>query len=280
MNNRIYPCLWFEGDGVEAAAFYTEAFADCAVLEQNPMVIMLSFSGQKLMLLNAGPGFKKNSSISFFVLYESVEEVESTWKKLQQGGTVLMPLDEYPWSKKYGWIQDKYGVSWQISHGKMEEVGQRITPTLMFNGANNGRAAEAIDFYCSLFQNSGITGVLKYPKGEDIEGNIKHAQFHLSSYVMMAMDSSMLDHFTFNEGVSLVVLCDTQEEIDHLWDSLTKEGQESQCGWLKDKFNVSWQIVPSILENLMKDPTTSGAVVNAFLKMRKFEIDKLVKAAN
>ena len=97
---------------------------------------------------------------------------------------------------------------------------------------------------------------------------------------MMAMDSSMLDHFTFNEGVSLVVLCDTQEEIDHLWDSLTKDGQESQCGWLKDKFNVSWQIVPSILENLMKDPTTSGAVVNAFLKMRKFEIDKLVKAAN
>lgn len=280
MNNRIYPCLWFEGDGVEAAAFYTDAFPDCTVLEQNPMVIMLAFSGQKLMLLNAGPGFKKNSSISFFVLYETVEEVESTWNKLHQGGTVLMPLDEYPWSKKYGWIQDKYGVSWQLSYGKIEEVGQRITPTLMFNSANNGRAAEAIDFYCSLFHDSGITGVLKYSIGEDIEGNIKHAQFHLGSYVMMAMDSSLLDHSTFNEGISMVVLCDTQDEIDHFWNSLTKDGQESQCGWLKDKFNVSWQIIPSILESLMKDPKTSGAVVNAFMKMRKFEIEKLLIAAN
>ncbi len=258
MNNKIYPCIWFEGDGVEASSFYTDAFADCTILEQN-----------------AGPGFKKNSSISFFLVYESLEEVEYTWEKLNQGGTVLMALDEYPWSKKYGWIQDKYGVSWQLSYGKMEEVGQRLTPTFMFNGPNNGHAADAIDFYCSLFSNSGITGILKYSSGEDIEGNIKHAQFHIDSYVMMAMDSSALSDFNFNEGISMVVLCDSQEEIDHYWNSLTKDGQESQCGWLKDKYNVSWQIVPSILENLMKDPIKSGSVVNAFLKMKKFDIEKL-----
>lgn len=278
MKTNMYPCIWFEGDGIEAAAFYTNTFTDCAVIEQNAMVIMLGFGEEKLMLLNAGPGFKKNCSFSFFLICETVEEVENTWNSLSIGGIEMMPLKDYPWSKKYGWIQDKFGVNWQISLGRKEDVGQRLTPTLMFNGVNNGRAGEAIDFYCSLFPNSGITGILRYSQGEDIEGNIKHAQFYLNGYVMMAMDSSMLDQYTFNEGISLVVLCDTQEEIDHYWNALTKDGEESQCGWLKDKYNLSWQIVPSILDKLMKDPSGSNAVVEAFLKMKKFDIEKLLNA--
>jgi len=94
----------------------------------------------------------------------------------------------------------------------------------------------------------------------------------------MAMDSSSMNNISFNEAISFVVTCDTQEEIDFFWDSFTREGEESQCGWLKDKFGVSWQIVPSVLTALMSDPLKSDRVIAAFMKMKKFEIQRLLDA--
>jgi predicted 3-demethylubiquinone-9 3-methyltransferase (glyoxalase superfamily) len=90
------------------------------------------------------------------------------------------------------------------------------------------------------------------------------------------MDSSLMHNFSFNEAISLVVECNTQKEIDYYWDKLTDEGEEVQCGWLKDRFGVSWQIVPTILNELMSDPSKSQRVIDAFMKMKKFEIDKLI----
>jgi predicted 3-demethylubiquinone-9 3-methyltransferase (glyoxalase superfamily) len=197
---------------------------------------------------------------------------------LLNGGIEVMPLKEYPWSKLYGWVQDKYGVNWQLSFNPLEEGKQRLTPTLMFNETNNGRAREAIDFYCSVFPNSEVTGILKYKDGEDIEGNIKHAEFNINGYAMMAMDTSSTYTSVFNEGISMVVLCDTQEEIDHYWKALARDGQESQCGWLKDKYQLSWQIVPTILDKLLKDSSRSKSVIEVFLKMKKFDIEKLLNA--
>lgn len=279
MNNLIYPCLWFNGNAKEAAKFYCSVFKNSTITSENQFVVTFESSGQKIMCLNGGPEFSINPSISFMVLYESEQELDMAWNTLLEGGSVLMPLDKYDWSRRYGWLQDKFGVSWQLYFGKMEDVGQRITPVLMFTGEQNGKAEEAIKFYTSIFEDSSIAGILRYhSEDNEIEGNIKHAQFKLGNHVFMAMDSSMTHQFTFNEAVSLVVECDTQAEIDYYWLRLTEDGEESMCGWLKDRYGVSWQIVPSILDKLISDPEKSERVIHAFMQMRKFQINELVNA--
>jgi predicted 3-demethylubiquinone-9 3-methyltransferase (glyoxalase superfamily) len=231
------------------------------------------------MCLNGGPSFSINPSISFFVVCETEEEIDNSWTKLVEGGSVLMAIDKYEWSEKYGWLQDKFGVSWQLSFGKVEDVGQKFTPSLMFTGKQSGNAEKAIQFYTSVFNNSSVTGIMRYNAGDpDVEGNIKHAQFKLAKHVFMAMDSSLPHQFGFNEAISLVVECHTQEEIDYLWDNLSAVPEAEQCGWLKDQFGVSWQIVPAILLNLINDPSKSERVFKAFMQMKKFDIETLVNA--
>jgi len=279
MKNNLYPCLWFDGNAREAAEYYCSVFKESEIRSDNQVVLIFEASEQKFMLLNGGPGFRINPSISFYVIYESTEELDSAWEKLISGGSELMPLNEYPWSKKYGWLQDRFGVNWQLSMGKLREMGQKFTPSLMFTGKNNGLAENAINLYTSVFRNSYIRFISRYEKGEnDTEGNIKHAQFVLDNHVFAAMESSLMHNFTFNEGFSFVVECDSQEEIDYFWNKLTEGGEEGQCGWLKDKYGVSWQIIPSILEQLMLVPGKAKNVMDAYLKMKKFEIDKLLEA--
>ncbi len=186
-----------------------------------------------------------------------------------------MPLDKYPWSEKYGWIQDKYGVSWQLSLGKLEEVGQKITPALLFVGDQCGRAEEALNHYSSIFKDTSVDGILHY---ENDKGMVQHAQFALNGQKFMVMDSADNHNFSFSEGISLMISCDTQEEIDYYWDKLTAEGEESMCGWLKDKFGVSWQVYPTILSELMSDTELAPRVIQAFRQMKKFNIEELENA--
>ncbi|MBX2968683.1 MAG: VOC family protein [Cyclobacteriaceae bacterium] len=279
MKNPIYPCLWFDGQAKEAATLYSAAFPDTKITADTPIVVSIESAGQKFMLLNGGPQFKPNPSISFYVVCETKKEVDIAWKKLSEGGNVLMPLDKYDWSEHYGWVQDKFGVNWQLSFGKLTSTSQKFSPTLMFTDAQHGKAEKAINFYTSVFSPSSVVGILRYTeKDGDVPGTIKHAQFTLGGYVMMAMDSSLMHQFGFTEGVSFVVDCETQEEIDYYWNKLTESGEESMCGWLKDQFGVSWQIVPAILPDLMRDPVKGQRVVQAFLKMKKFDIEALKKA--
>lgn len=279
MTNQIYPCFWFDGQAKAAAEFYCSVFKNSSITAETPIVVTIELDGQKFMCLNGGPKFTINPSISLFAVCETENEINTAWEKLLDGGSVLMPLDKYDWSEKYGWVQDRFGVNWQLSMGKMQDAGQKFTPSLMFVGEQHGRAEEAINYYTSVFVNSGIIGILKYGANDlDKEGTVKHAQFHLNKYVMMAMDSSAPHKFQFNEAVSIVVNCVSQEEIDHYWNKLTDGGAESMCGWLKDRFGVSWQIVPSILGKLMSDPEKAPRVVQTFLKMKKFDIEKIVNA--
>ncbi len=278
-HHNIYPCIWFDNQGKEAAAFYCEVFKDSELKQCSPMVTTFSIKGKQFMALDGGPLYKPNPSISFFVICESEEEINDSWNKLSKGGYSLMPLNTYPWSSRYGWIQDKYGVSWQLSLGKPEQEKPDVFPTLMFTGDQNGNAEKAINFYTSLFEQSSVDFISKYEAGEqDTEGNIKHAQFYLNGYRTAAMDSSLPHGFGFNEGISLVVNCDTQEEIDFYWLNLTEGGKESMCGWCRDVFGVWWQITPSILGELMSDPVKAPKVMNAFMKMKKFDIEALKKA--
>jgi Uncharacterized protein conserved in bacteria len=279
MNHPIYPCLWFDGQAKQAAEFYSNVFAGTKITSENPLVATIELAGQKFMLLNGGPFFTINPSISFYVVCETESEVDLAWKKLCDSGSVLMPLNSYPWSSKYGWVQDKFGVSWQLSAGKLDSVGQKFTPCLMFTQQYAGKAEQAIGFYNSVFRNSSVVGIMRYSADDpDVEGTVKHAQFKLNGQVFMAMDSSQGHQFCFNEAISLVQECDTQEEIDYYWEKLSAVPEAEQCGWIKDQFGVSWQIVPKILEQLMSDPVRSQRVMNAFMQMKKFDIAKLLEA--
>jgi len=251
MNNNIFPCLWYDGDAKESADFYCQVFGG-TITTDTPVVLNIELFGQKLMLLNGGHQFKKNASVSFMVLCETEEEVEKYWSPLSENGLVLMELGEYPWSKKYGWVRDRFGVTWQVYLGE-KQGEQKIIPTLMFIHKNNGKAMEAMELYTEVFPNSKIGNVLKYGDGvgnesHEIPENVQNAHFEIDDYSFFCMDNSYDHEFDFNEGISIVVMTDNQEQTDHLWNSLTKDGgRESMCGWLKDKFGMSWQIVPKKL---------------------------------
>jgi predicted 3-demethylubiquinone-9 3-methyltransferase (glyoxalase superfamily) len=216
-----------------------------------------------------------------FVVFKDEAEIDATWKALSEGGTVLMPYDTYPWAKKYGWLNDKYGLSWQLSMSEHHDREQKITPLLMFTQDKAGQAKSAMETYTSIFPDSKIDLVVPYEKGEgDKEGYVKHARFHLGKENFMAMDSSGPHKFIFNEAISFVVRCQTQEEIDEYWSKLSAVPESEQCGWCKDKYGVSWQIVPSIMDEMMAsgDQTQIDRVTQAFLKMKKFDIAELKKA--
>jgi predicted 3-demethylubiquinone-9 3-methyltransferase (glyoxalase superfamily) len=155
---------------------------------------------------------------------------------------------------------------------------QKITPCLWFND----QAEEAAKFYISVFKNGGIEKISYYGK-EGYEIHKKHAGsvmtviFNLNDQKYMALNGG--PQFKFNESISLIVNCVNQEEIDYFWENLSKDGEQGPCGWLKDKFGVSWQVVPTILDKLMQDSEKSEKVMNALLKMKKLNIATLKAAA-
>jgi predicted 3-demethylubiquinone-9 3-methyltransferase (glyoxalase superfamily) len=292
--------LWFDNQAEEAAKFYTSVFPNSKIgdivrygkegfeVHRRPagsvMAVDFELCGEKFVALNGGPLFNFNPSLSFSVVCETMEETDRTWNTLLKDGHVLMPLQKYDWSEKYGWLTDRYGLSWQISNGKISDVGQKITPSFMFVGEQHGRAEEAIKFYTSIFKDSAIEKILRHGAGAkpEHEGTIAHAQFELAGQKFMIMESAMKQHlFKFNEAVSIIVNCETQKDIDYYWEKLTAEGgEEVACGWLKDKFGVSWQIDSVELTRMLKDPDHEkvARVTNVFLRMKKFDVVKLKEA--
>jgi predicted 3-demethylubiquinone-9 3-methyltransferase (glyoxalase superfamily) len=288
---KITPHLWFDKEAKEAAQFYASIIKDSEIkkttrLHDTPSgsvdIVTIELSGQEFMLISAGPLFKFNPSISFLVACKTSKEVNELWGKLSEGGTALMELGEYPFSEKYGWLQDKFGLSWQLMSMGKRKIKQKITPTLMFVGSVCGKAEEAINFYASVFRNAKVGDILRYGKGEeaDKEGTIKHIAFVLDGQEFAAMDSARNHNFAFNEAISFIVHCDTQKEIDYYWGKLSAVPEAEQCGWLKDKYGVSWQIVPAAMDKMMqdKDEKKIARVTEAFLKMKKFDIAKLEQA--
>jgi len=288
---KIVPHLWFDTQAIEAAGFYTSLFDDSRIVSTSKMESTPSgtvesatiiLSGQEFALLSAGPFFKFTPALSFSVACGTKEEADRIWNVLREGGSELMPLGEYPFSERYGWLSDKYGLSWQIIYNGGKAVGQKITPSLMFTGAICGKAEEAARFYTSLFGGSSVGGILHYGPGEkpDHEGSLKHGSFTLEGQGFAAMDSAYDHGFSFNEAISLMVFCANQEEIDYYWSRLSAHPESEQCGWLKDRFGLSWQIVPRVLGEMMgdKDVAKAKRVQEAFLAMKKFDIAELERA--
>lgn len=288
---RIRPHLWFDAEAVEAAYFYASVFPSSNVtnvttIHDTPSgdtdIVSFELWDLPFMAISAGPLFKFTPAVSFLVSCSTREQVDTLWARLSEGGKALMPLASYPFSEHYGWTEDRYGLSWQIMLGGEGRGIQRITPSLMFVGKVCGKAEEAIGLYTSIFPNSKVGPVIRYGKDEepDEEGTIKYASFLLDGQDFAAMDSAREHDFGFNEAISLIVSCETQDEIDRYWDSLSAVPEAEQCGWLKDRYGLSWQVVPTAMDEMLGTGTKEqiARVTEAFLKMKKFDLAELRRA--
>ena len=292
---KIIPFLWFNGRAEEAVQFYVDVFQNASILFLNKWPEETSYPSDKVhsvafclegmhfCAFDAGPAFQFNSSISFFINCESEDDVNRYWDLLSAGGEVLMPLDEYPFSPKYGWLIDKFGISWQIILAE-EIPDQKIFPSLMYVGDQVGKAQEAMELYTSIFENSAIRSI--FPYGPDALPNqpeyVAFGDFMLHGQLFSAMDSALDHRFTFTEAISLYVNCEDQAEIDRYWEAFTRDGEESMCGWLKDPFGVSWQIVPRFFWDAFEhgDPERIQRVMDALQQMRKLDAATLKAAYN
>ncbi|MBA3732988.1 VOC family protein [Patescibacteria group bacterium] len=296
--NKIIPHLWFDKEAKAAVEFYVSAFPDSkithsSVIKNTPSgdcdILSFEIGGHSFMAISAGPYFKINPSVSFMVNFDpskdsnAKENLNKLWEKLIDGGEALMPLQEYPFSKLYGWVKDRYGLSWQLILTNPEgEDRPFIVPSLLFVGKAYGKAEEAVDFYLSIFKDSALGQRVKYGKGMEPnqEGTVMFSDFKLLESWFSAMDGGGKHEFEFNEAISFIVNCKDQEEIDYYWSKLSFFPESEQCGWLKDKYGLSWQVVPSRMNEMMSTGTSEqkSRVTAAFLKMKKFDIAVLEDA--
>ncbi|MCA0757825.1 VOC family protein [Paenibacillus sp. N4] len=298
LKHPITPHLWFDKEAKEAAEFYCSVFPDSKItsattLHDTPSgdcdLVSFNVWGHPFMSISAGPIFKLNPSISFMVNFDPSREknaremIDEVWNKLSDGGTALMALDKYPFSERYGWIQDKFGVSWQLILTNPDgEPRPAIIPSLLFVGSNCGKAEKAREFYLSVFRNTEPGALVHYPPSpeSDNEKLVMFSDFMLENTWFTAMDSPLEHAFQFNEAISLLIHCETQEEIDYYWEKLSYLPEAEQCGWLKDKYGVSWQISPAVLDEMMSKgtPEQRNRVTQSFMKMKKFDIAELQAA--
>lgn len=299
LNHKITPNLWFDKESREAAEFYVSAFGrgsqitNITTLHDTPSgdtdIVSFELSGQPFMAISAGPLFKLNPSVSFIVNFDpsrdphARQNLDALWEKFSAGGSILMPLEKYPFSEHYGWIADKYGLSWQlILSDPAGEERPFIVPHLLFVGDVCGKAEEAIHFYQSVFKHTQQGNVFRYGEGQgpDKPGTIMFADFMIEGMWFSAADSAYPHQFSFNEAISFIVYCQDQAEIDYYWKRLSAVPEAEQCGWLKDKYGLSWQIVPRDMDAMMSQgtPEQIARLTQALLPMKKLDVAELRKA--
>jgi predicted 3-demethylubiquinone-9 3-methyltransferase (glyoxalase superfamily) len=291
---KIVPNFWFDHNAEDAVTFYLSVFPDSKIIatlnypntaeegladfqkDLAGKVLTLDFelSGYRFMAINADTTFKPTPSISFFYTCDSKEESDMLWQKLVDGGKALMELGEYPFSKYYGWVQDKFGYTWQLILNNPEgDKRPKIVPSIMFTQERDGQAKAAMEFYTSVFKDSEISKNLNYYPAEmpDRAGKISYADFRVFDQWFAVMDGGKNHEFGFTPAISLMVNCTDQEEIDYYWDALSANPTFEQCGWLEDKFGISWQITPENITELIRLP---GAY-KRMMTMKKLDIREL-----
>jgi predicted 3-demethylubiquinone-9 3-methyltransferase (glyoxalase superfamily) len=288
---NIQSCLWFENNAEDAVSFYSSVFKNSktdkiAYYGKNTAevsgkeagtVLTIDFILENLSLIamNGGPqaGIKFSPAVSFFVYCDNVTELDEYWRRLRTGGDLLMELKNYPWSERYGWCKDRFGISWQLMLVKDSNISHKIAPAFLFTNDLYGKGEEAINFYTSIIPNSRV----EYINRDSENGSVSYAEFILNEQKFVLMESGDPAHtLSVTPAISFVLNCDTQEEIDTYWNKLSFGGNPGQCGWLDDKFGVAWQVVPTKLAMWVSgDPKKADNVMEALLKMHKLDIQEL-----
>ncbi len=288
---KIYPCIWLKDRADEAAKFYVSLFENSKIgftsyvgksgaeisgqKVGSVLTVDLEIGGQLMQLLNGGTYYKLNPSTSIYVWCKTEKEIDHLWKNLSAQGAVLFELQKYPWAEKYGWCTDRFGLSWQLMIG---EGPAKIAPALLFTGEAYGKGEKALNFYLSKFKNSKIEFMHKDPS----TNTVLHSVFKLDGvpFVLMEGPSKGKEDMGLNGAMSFVIYCKDQNEIDKYWDTIKRAGSPEVCGWIEDEFGVSWQVVPAMMIELLKDSNTKKveSMMAAMMKMEKLEIELLKNA--
>ncbi|MEJ5996975.1 VOC family protein [Corynebacterium sp. H130] len=280
MTTKIVPNIWCNGNARELAEFYSQVFRNTAITgsQQYPteglpdfqqhmagkdVTVDIDIDGLPITLINADDTFRPNPSLGFMVNFDQAQFEDATdyldqaYEQLKEGGRVLMELGEYPFSKRYAWVEDKAGVSWQLIMTRPEnDPRPHIIPAFMFCGDAQGKCAEAVDYYCDVIPNSAVGRRVMYPHNP---AEVMFSEFQLAGQWFTAMDSGVPQDFGFTGGVALLINAKDQEEIDYLWSKLA--AQEQPCGWCIDKFGVAWEVIPENFGELMAHPDSYSAMM-------------------
>ena len=263
MDQLITPAIRCNGNADEAARFYANGFREGSVVEQVPgLAATVSIHGFRLSLINGGDQDAPNPSISCILNFDPLlfggedqarAYLDELYERLSTGG-VLMELGEYPFSPRYAWV----GMTWQLMlTDPAGEPRPFILPSFMFGGTNHANAEEATEAWIALFDDARRGALRRYEEGGPMEaGTVMFTDFTLRGTWMAAMDSGAFHDFTFTPGVSMIVSCQDQEEIDRYWTGLSAVPEAEHCGWCIDRWGVSWQVVPHNIAELMADATT------------------------
>ena len=282
MDQRIIPAIWCDGTADEAARFYADVFREGSVVEQAPgLAATVSIHGFGLSLINGGDQYAPNPSISCILnfdplLFGGEDQARAYLDELYErlsGGGVLMELGEYPFSPRYTWVRDRFGMTWQLMPADPAgEPRPFILPSFMFGGTNHANAEEATEAWIALFDDAHRGALRRYEEGGPMEvGTVMFTDFTLRGTWMAAMDSGAFHDFTFTPGVSMIISCRDQEEIDRYWTGLSAVPEAERCGWCVDRWGVSWQVVPDNIAELMADAATREKI----LHMGKIDLTRL-----
>ena len=282
MDQRIIPAIWCDGTADEAARFYADVFREGSVVEQAPgLAATVSIHGFRLSLINGGDQYAPNPSISCILnfdplLFGGEDQARAYLDELYErlsGGGVLMELGEYPFSARYTWVRDRFGMTWQLMlTDPAGEPRPFILPSFMFGGTNHANAKEATEAWIALFDDSRRGVLYRYEEGGPMAaGTVMFTDFTLRGTWMSARDSGASHDLTFTPGVSMIVSCRDQEEIDRYWTGLSAVPEAERCGWCVDRWGVSWQVVPDNIAELMADAATREKI----LQMDKIDLTRL-----
>ena len=282
MDQLITPAIWCDGTADEAARFYADVFREGSVVEQVPgLAATVSIHGFRLSLINGGGQYAPNPSISCILNFDPLlfggedqarTYLDELYERLSTGG-VLMELGEYPFSPRYAWVRDRFGMTWQLMlTDPAGEPRPFILPSFMFGGTNHANAEEATEAWIALFDDARRGALRRYEEGGPMEaGTVMFTDFTLRGTWMAAMDSGASQDLTFTRGVSMIVSCRDQEEIDRYWTGLSAVPEAERCGWCVDRWGVSWQVIPHNIAELMADAATREKI----LQMGKIDLTRL-----
>ncbi|NQN66948.1 VOC family protein [Streptococcus suis] len=283
----IIPHLWYNTEAKEAVAFYVDLFGGNVdwtyTITDTPSgdsdLIQFQLGDMTLAAISAGPYFKLNESMSLMVNVASKDEVTRLYQALSEGGRVLMPLGEYPFSPYYVWLEDRFGLSWQLSYAPDLDKPYQFDICLLFSQDQVGLAQPMLDYYKDKLPQASVGQLSYYGEGEAAveAAKLNYAELLVAGQKMIVMDHGYGGEASFNEAFSLMLYVDSQDELNFYYDLLSAVPEAEMCGWVKDQFGISWQIVPRILMEAYDtaSPETVKAVNDAVLQMRRLDFDQI-----
>lgn len=287
---QIVIQLCFNDQAEEAVKFYTSVFDQSEITREirypmpNGESVAYDFTieNQTFSAFNGGTDFKMNPSFSLMISLDTAEEVDALYTELAKGGKDLMPLDSYPFSDRYAWVEDQFGLSWQIMLAPDVPANHKVRVSLLFAGQYCGQAEQALKDYATIFQKGEPGQINYYQEGEarDDRARVNYAELNIGDQQLVFMDHGFGSDEEFSEAISFLIVAGAQSEVDYYWEKLSADEKAESMGWLKDSHGISWQVVPQAYLQIMETATEEQKkrVLDVLFKMKKMDVARLENA--